>query len=234
MFPSRSAGFIRTISVTGVVIAGAGFLLSGAAIASEPSQQVQAIAGTVLIHDDCARAFSKLAERMAGDYAAWTARNRDALATIDANAKYSAQLHEDQARIRDARDAGVPGAPGMDSEFCEGFFDANFRSSATATASSPGEAWNGFLAQLRNGDAQKALTFLTGDARGRFRPVFEAMGTQELRKAADAFAELDSYEMAGDVAFGHMIRAHADGKREAFEVGFLRDRRSGHWFIDSM
>jgi hypothetical protein len=201
---------------------------------SEPSQSHQEIVGAVLIHDECARVFPKLAERTAGDYGAWRARNRGALRDIEANTKYKMQVQEDEARIRKAQDAGRPGAAAPDRQLCESFFAATFAGSATATASTPKEAWSGFLAQLRAGDAQKALTFLTGGARARFGELFDTLEAQGLRKASEGFAELDSYDVGGDLAFGHFVRVHPDGERQAFEITFLRDKRSGYWFIDSM
>jgi hypothetical protein len=45
---------------------------------------------------------------------------------------------------------------------------------------------------------------------------------------------MDRYQAAGDVAFGYFVRVGSDGTRQAFEVTFMRDPRTGAWLIESM
>jgi hypothetical protein len=56
-----------------------------------------------------------------------------------------------------------------------------------------------------------------------------------MRNAAAKFGELKSdMRVGGDLAFGYLVRPMPDGTKQAFEVSFMRDRRTGGWFIESM
>jgi hypothetical protein len=183
----------------------------------------QGVAGLMLIHDDCVRAAPEIAPRLARGYQEWRERHKAAIARIDAAKGYREQLARDQARIPQA-------AP----THCEELLAMALDIPPLAVPASPMEAWTGFLAALRAGDREKALAHYVPGARARYRPVVEELSPEALRKMAESFSALEGLSTSEQIAFGFVTRAAPDGTRQAFEIAFMRDRRSGGWYIESM
>ena len=193
-----------------------------------------AIAGIVLIHDDCARSFPGLAAEVAPSYGAWRERNRDVLKRLDSNREYQARMKEDLERIERATKPGDVPQRAQLRDYCDGLLTALFEAQLVPAPESPQAAWNGLIAALRAGDLRKALAHYTGDARGRYRDVLETLGPEGMKRVAGDFGAIEKYETTQDLAFAYVSRIGPDSKRYAYEVSFMRDRRTGGWFIDSM
>jgi hypothetical protein len=207
------------------------------AAATDPKvgEEDLAIAGMVLLHDDCARSFPDLAADAAQGYAAWRKRNSQALSRIEANREFNERLKEDLQRIESGKRAPDSSERRQTKEYCDWFLASTFEAPSTAPASeSPIAAWNGLVAAMRAGDTKKALTFFTWGARGRYREVLSTLGREGMRKAAEDFHDIEKYETMGDIAFAWTTRLAKDGTRHAYEISFTRDRRTGAWLIDSM
>ena len=198
-------------------------LLFGPPAAAQLSPADQGVAGLMLVHDDCIRSAPEIARRLARGYQHWRERNKAAIARIEAAKEYREQLARDQARIHQS----LPG-------HCEELLAMAFDAPPLAVPASPMEAWAGFVASLRAGDREKALAHYLPGARTRYRPVVETLPVEALRKMADSFSRLEGLSVSGEIAFGFVSRAEPDGTRQGFEIAFMRDRRNGGWYIESM
>ena len=215
---------------TGLGVAGP---LSAADVPVRPDDL--AIAGLEMIHADCARAFPDLATETAPAFASWRERNREAFARLEGNREFANQLREDRARIESGKGDLDKGAQRQMRDYCEAFLAASFETPGPRLApETPIAAWSGLIEAMRAGDARKAIAYFAPGARGRYREVLNALGPDGLKKAAGDFNPIEKYETMNDIAFAYTTRVEKDGLKHAFEISFMRDPRTGGWFIESM
>ena len=197
------------------------------------SQEDSGLALFLLFYTHCTRAFPDLHAKSAMNYQAWRLKNAAAVQRIEANAAFQANLNK--ARDDAAKTLANPQERSRVHGQCNEMVLQAFEPPPTHVAKSPTEAWNGYMAAVKAGDIQKALGYMMPGSRGRYRQVLEALGPDGLRNAAATFGELKTdMQVKGDIAFGYLVRRMPDGKDHAFEISFMRDPRSGGWFIESM
>jgi len=204
-----------------------------------PPQVDGMVVQLVYAYVSCTRLFPDLHAKTAMSYQAWRLKNAAAVSRLEAHPEFQADLKrrtdksvEELQRQPEMRAQGHANCSAMLSAF-----DPTPRAPEMPAnvANSPTEAWNGYLAAVNAGDIQKALGYLMPGSRDRYRPVLEALGPDGLRKSAATFGDLKTdAQVTGDLALGYLTRKMPDGTTHAFEISFMRDPRSGGWFIASM
>jgi hypothetical protein len=197
------------------------------------SEQDREAAMLMFFYAHCTRLFPDLHAKSAMNYQAWRLKNSQAVSRIEASQEYRTTLKRSEEEA--AANLQNQGARAQAHSQCSEMVTAAFEPPSTNVAKTPQEAWNGFMAAVTAGDVSKALGYLTPGSRGRYREVLNALGPEGMRNAAAKFGELKSeMRVGGDLAFGYLVRPMPDGTKQAFEVSFMRDRRTGGWFIESM
>jgi hypothetical protein len=167
-------------------------------------------------------------------YYAWRSKNAASIEKVQATSDYATGMKNVEDGL-----AGMAKAPqalrDMKRSECEFLLERAFSPPSLAARGKPIDAWNGMTAALRAADIDKALSFVSPGARSRYREVFTKLGADGTRSAADQLGEFRmTSQMGDDLAFGLLTRIAADGKKNAFEVSFMRDRTTGAWYIESM
>lgn len=195
------------------------------------------VALLLLYRASCAAMFPELAAKTAPRYEDWRKRNAAAVARIEGNPEWRSQFQRklDEGRVQREQSLATPALRAQSQQQCDDLLTDAFAPPTTIVPASPRECWDGFMRALAAGDGEQVAAYFTADARGRYRKIWTDLGPEGMRKAAAGFGELKKESRMGeDLAFGFLARKRPDGEIQAFEISFMRDQRSGGWYIASM
>jgi DNA-binding beta-propeller fold protein YncE/tetratricopeptide (TPR) repeat protein len=104
----------------------------------------------------------------------------------------------------------------------------SLKTEADARMSSPQNTWNLFIASLKSGDLDTAMSCLTPGMQVKFRPSFTQMSPEKLRNMAESFS---GFSLSASMGQGMREAVVARGKRVGF-IYFINV--GGAWKINEM
>ena len=150
----------------------------------------------------------------AATYPAWEQRNHAAVAALESNAEFQSKRREalipPPAELADAKTREL-------SVTCERLVHLyDIAAPADARFEAPERTWDTFRKALREGDRNTIRICLTGEARKGFATPLHAMTDEQLKRMADAVAELKLMQRSGDFQEGMVVQRDGAAGRIAF------------------
>jgi len=157
----------------------------------------------------------------------WRRENAAEIASVEASAKFKADLAELQRRVGTAAAKDMDEAKDMCGEMRHGL-EVRPRDARLET---PTKTWELFLTSLRSADRTTALGCLTGAARRKFRELLQSVPDSSLRQLGNDFAKFgitSVFGQGGSLQEGFAVTHDGRGHFIQFE------ERNGEWLIVDM
>ena len=155
----------------------------------------------------------------------WRRENAAEIASVEASAKFKADLAELQRRQSTASAKDVEDGKDMCGEMRRGL-EVRPRDARLAT---PTKTWELFVASLTAADRSTALDCLTGLARRKFRGQTQSAPDSSLRQMGNGFTKFEITDSSGR-GFQAGFAVNHDG--QGFYIEF--EERNGEWLISVM